>query len=129
MGRRPWRIAARSADSRPERRPPAPPAYGVEGDVQHPVVICPGNHDERAAFRQFLLGQPLSAAPINQVHHTAAFVVALCDSSVPGKDEGFLEDETLVWLEDVLAQTPDEVPVLDDEGRLTTHYRSVLLDH
>ncbi|WP_431046993.1 metallophosphoesterase [Streptomyces sp. P1-3] len=79
---------------------------------RHPVVVCPGNHDERAAFRQFLLGQPPSAAPINQVHHTAACVIALCDSSLPGKDEGFLEYETLMWLEDVLAQAPDEVPVL-----------------
>jgi 3',5'-cyclic AMP phosphodiesterase CpdA len=79
---------------------------------RHPVVICPGNHDERAVFRQFLLGQPPSASPINQVFRTAAFVVALCDSSVPGKDEGLLEDETLAWLEAILAQTPDEVPVL-----------------
>ncbi|MFE0132682.1 metallophosphoesterase [Streptomyces sp. NPDC059037] len=79
---------------------------------RHPVVICPGNHDERAAFRQFLLGQPPSAAPVNQVHRTADFVIALCDSSVPGKDEGFLEDETLAWLEDVLGKTPAEVPVL-----------------
>jgi len=79
---------------------------------RHPMVICPGNHDERAAFRQFLLGQPASASPINQVFRTAAFLVALCDSSIPGKDEGFLEDETLAWLEDVLAQTPDGVPVL-----------------
>ena len=79
---------------------------------RHPVVVCPGNHDERAAFRQYLLGQPGSAGPINQVHHAAEFVIALCDSSVPGKDEGFLEDETLAWLEDVLAQAPAEVPVL-----------------
>jgi 3',5'-cyclic-AMP phosphodiesterase len=81
-------------------------------DSRHPVVICPGNHDERAAFRQFLLGQPASATPINQVHHAADFVIALCDSSVPGKDEGFLDDQTLAWLEDVLAQAPDGMPVL-----------------
>ncbi|GAA1980286.1 metallophosphoesterase [Kitasatospora viridis] len=82
---------------------------------RHPVLVCPGNHDERAAFRQFLLGQPdaeVPTAPVNQVHRTAGFVIALCDSSVPGKDEGFLEDETLAWLEDVLARTPAEVPVL-----------------
>ncbi|MER5382929.1 metallophosphoesterase [Streptomyces sp. NPDC002688] len=77
---------------------------------RHPVMICPGNHDERAAFRQFLLGQPPSGAPVNQTHRTADFVIALCDSSVPGKNEGFLEDETLAWLEDVLAQA--EAPVL-----------------
>lgn len=79
---------------------------------RHPVMICPGNHDERSAFRQHLLGQPGSAAPVNQVSRAAGVVIALCDSSVPGKDEGFLEDETLAWLEDVLAGTPDGVPVL-----------------
>jgi 3',5'-cyclic AMP phosphodiesterase CpdA len=78
---------------------------------RHPVVLCPGNHDERAAFRQYLLGQPGSAAPINQVHYATGVVIALCDSSVPGQDEGFLEDETLAWLEDVLAQAPDRTPV------------------
>jgi len=81
-------------------------------DSRHPVLICPGNHDERAAFRQHLLGQPGSAAPINQVRSAPNFVVALCDSSVPGKDEGFLEDKTLAWLEDVLARVAAEVPVL-----------------
>jgi Icc protein len=79
---------------------------------RHPVMVCPGNHDERTAFREYLLKQPGSTAPINQVHHTARTVIALCDSSVPGKDEGFLEDQTLAWLEDVLVQAPDEVPVL-----------------
>ncbi|MCX4745595.1 metallophosphoesterase [Kitasatospora sp. NBC_01287] len=79
---------------------------------RHPVMLCPGNHDERAAFRQYLLGEPASAAPINQVRQTAGVVIALCDSSVPGRDEGCLEDETLAWLAAVLAQSPPEVPVL-----------------
>lgn len=79
---------------------------------RHPVLICPGNHDERAAFRQHLLGEPGGAAPVNQVHRAAGFVLALCDSSVPGKDHGQLEDETLLWLEDVLASTPPTTPVL-----------------
>ena len=79
---------------------------------RHPVMVCPGNHDERSAFRQHLLGQPGSAAPVNQACRTAGVVVALCDSSVPGKDEGFLAEETLAWLDDVLARTPDGVPVL-----------------
>ncbi|MEU4535998.1 metallophosphoesterase [Streptosporangium sp. NPDC023825] len=79
---------------------------------RHPVMICPGNHDERAAFRRHLLGQPETTAPINQVHHAAGVVIALCDSSVPGRDEGFLEDETLAWLEETLARAPARVPVL-----------------
>ncbi|WP_035847549.1 metallophosphoesterase [Kitasatospora azatica] len=79
---------------------------------RHPVLVCPGNHDERSAFRESLLQEPPSATPVNQVHRAAGFVIALCDSSVPGKDEGFLEDETLAWLEGVLARTPRELPVL-----------------
>ncbi|MER7396772.1 metallophosphoesterase [Streptomyces sp. NPDC000151] len=79
---------------------------------RHPVLACPGNHDDRAAFREFLLGQPGASAPVNQVHRTTGLVIALCDSSIPGKDEGLLEEETLAWLADVLAGTPDDVPVL-----------------
>jgi len=79
---------------------------------RHPVLICPGNHDVRAAFREFLLGEPAADGPVNQVLRTDGAVVALCDSSVPGKDEGRLDDETLAWLESVLAGTPEDVPVL-----------------
>jgi hypothetical protein len=82
-------------------------------------VICPGNHDDRAAFRQYLLGQPGSSAPINQVHAAAGAILAVCDSSVPGQNEGYLEDETL--------QLPAlAFHALTEEGQLTTHYRSVI---
>ncbi|MFI2764506.1 metallophosphoesterase [Streptomyces echinatus] len=86
---------------------------------RHPVMFCPGNHDRRAAFRTHLLAEasattPVNQAqtPVNQVHRSADVVIAMCDSSVPGKDEGFLADETLAWLEDVLDRTSDETPVL-----------------
>ncbi|NUR01021.1 MAG: phosphodiesterase [Streptomyces sp.] len=79
---------------------------------RHPVLICPGNHDDRAAFRQHLLGQPASAAPVDQVYRGAGFTVVLCDSSVPGKDEGRLEEGTLAWLDEVLAGVPEGEPVL-----------------
>lgn len=79
---------------------------------RHPVLICPGNHDDRAAFRESLLGLPAAVEPVNQVYRTDGMVLAMCDSSVPGKDEGFLADETLEWLDGVLAEAPREVPVL-----------------
>ncbi|KQX51092.1 MULTISPECIES: metallophosphoesterase [unclassified Streptomyces] len=107
-----------------------PQEYAVVRELlrsRHPLLACPGNHDERAAFRAALLapattaeaGDPAGpaapsdpAAPVNQVLRGEGFVIALCDSSVPGKDEGFLEDATLAWLDGVLADTPHEVPVL-----------------
>ncbi|MFE2555804.1 metallophosphoesterase [Streptomyces sp. NPDC059352] len=103
-----------------------PDEYAVVRELlnsRHPLLACPGNHDERAAFRAALLGPGTGTpavtgdtarpdAPVNQVLRGEGFVVALCDSSVPGKDEGFLEDETLAWLDGILDSTPHEVPVL-----------------
>ena len=73
---------------------------------RHPMVICPGNHDVRQAFRKVLLGQD-GDGPVNQVLRLDGLTIALCDSSVPGRPEGFLEEETIAWLENVLAESPD----------------------
>jgi len=80
--------------------------------TRHPLLVCPGNHDDREAFRRTLLGVPASAEPVNQVHRTDRFVVALCDSSIPKQDDGFLADSTLEWLTAELDATPADVPVL-----------------
>lgn len=79
---------------------------------RHRVALCPGNHDDRAALRRGLLGAEAAADPVNQVVRADGFVVALCDSSIPGKDEGFIGEETLAWLDEVLADTPGDVPAL-----------------
>ncbi|AWS47640.1 metallophosphoesterase [Streptosporangium sp. 'caverna'] len=72
---------------------------------RYPTVICPGNHDVRQAFRKVLLDQD-GDGPVNQVLRLDGLTVALCDSSVPGRPEGFLEDETIAWLEALLAESP-----------------------
>lgn len=64
---------------------------------------CPGNHDARGPYREVLLGEAASDEPINQVHRAGGAVFALCDSTIPGRDDGYLADETLAWLESVLA--------------------------
>jgi 3',5'-cyclic AMP phosphodiesterase CpdA len=82
---------------------------------RHPVLVCPGNHDARGPFRRHLLGEERTeedSAPVNQVLETERFVLALCDSSVPGEHHGRLDDATLAWLDGVLTRTPPEVPVL-----------------
>jgi 3',5'-cyclic AMP phosphodiesterase CpdA len=73
-----------------------------------PVLILPGNHDRRPAYRKLLL-DGAGDAPINQVHRVGGALFALCDSSVPGRDEGLLAPETLAWLREVLAAA--DVPV------------------
>ena len=70
-----------------------------------PVLFCPGNHDERTAFRRVLLGGD-GDLPINQVHRMPGAVFVLCDSTIPDNDDGYLADETLAWLDDELGADP-----------------------
>lgn len=82
----------------------------------YPVFPCPGNHDARAAYRMTLLGEDGAGlpgrdggGPVNRVHHAAGALFALCDSTIPGRADGYLADETISWLDEVLAGHP-EVP-------------------
>ena len=89
-----------------------------------PVLTCPGNHDERASYRKGLLGEPASDGPVNRVHHVAGTTVLMCDSSIPGRDEGLLEAETLDWIAATLDGLPRETPAL-----IAFHHPPVGLHH
>jgi 3',5'-cyclic AMP phosphodiesterase CpdA len=85
-------------------------ARSLFSSLPYPVFPCPGNHDVRAAYRQALLGEAVGAdgtSPVNRVHETAGALFALCDSTIPGQVGGYLADETLAWLDDVLAGNPE----------------------
>jgi 3',5'-cyclic AMP phosphodiesterase CpdA len=77
---------------------------------RYPVLHCPGNHDVRANCRIGLTGEPPSDGPINQVHRLPDSTFAMCDSTIPGEDGGLLTDDTLVWLDDNLRDTPADAP-------------------
>jgi 3',5'-cyclic-AMP phosphodiesterase len=79
----------------------------LAGDV--PVVTCPGNHDVRGPYREVLLGEPPAGDPVNRAHRVGGVTFAMCDSSIPEQNDGYLADETLHWLDDVLA-TASDVP-------------------
>ena len=89
---------------------PAPDAVLVSGDLAHggaaseyavveellaplemPVHVLPGNHDDPGAL------------PAPAVHDVAGVRLVLCDSTVPGRDEGRLDVE---WLEAQLGDGP-----------------------
>ncbi|RBQ15716.1 phosphodiesterase [Spongiactinospora rosea] len=73
------------------------------GRLPYPTIVCPGNHDSRAEFRKALLGDGDGGdAPVNQVLHLPEATIALCDSTIPGRPEGYLDDTTLTWLDGVL---------------------------
>jgi Icc protein len=74
---------------------------------RHRVLPCPGNHDVREAYREVLLREPASDAPINQAHEIAGATFLMCDSSIPGRNDGYLADETIDWLDRTLGQDTD----------------------
>jgi 3',5'-cyclic-AMP phosphodiesterase len=83
-------------------------AAEVLAPLPAPVMPCPGNHDERTAYQRAFLGEPDSGGlPVNKVHRVAGATFAMCDSSIPGADDGFLSDDTLAWLDAELASAPD----------------------
>ncbi|MFF1355550.1 metallophosphoesterase [Streptomyces sp. NPDC058297] len=89
-----------------------------------PVLTCPGNHDRREPYRKVLLREPAGPGPVNRAHRVGGAVVLMCDSSIPGADEGRLDEESYGWLEDTLDGLDGESPVL-----LAFHHPPVALHH
>lgn len=76
------------------------------------VLWLNGNHDDRATFRTELLGEPAGDAPINQAHWLGGLRLLCLDTTVPGRDHGGLDDESLAWLAAQLAEPAPEGTVL-----------------
>jgi 3',5'-cyclic-AMP phosphodiesterase len=68
-----------------------------------PVLLVPGNHDERAPFREHLLDGEPTGDSIDQVRWAGGLRVIALDSTVPGRPHGELEDAQLQWLAAELA--------------------------
>ncbi|WP_299540073.1 metallophosphoesterase [uncultured Streptomyces sp.] len=89
-----------------------------------PVLTCPGNHDVRAAYRKAFLGEEPSDGPVNRVRRIGGTSILMCDSTVPGRDEGRLDAQTLDWIDATLAGLPRGAPAL-----LAFHQPPVALHH
>jgi 3',5'-cyclic-AMP phosphodiesterase len=66
------------------------------------VVWVMGNHDDRVAMRQYLLGEPTSEDPLDRVFLVDGLRIVALDTSVPGHHHGEVTDVQLAWLSDVL---------------------------
>ncbi|GGL09936.1 3',5'-cyclic adenosine monophosphate phosphodiesterase CpdA [Sphaerisporangium melleum] len=89
-----------------------------------PVLPCPGNHDVRQAYRKALLGRPPGSGPVNEVHHIAGTTILMCDSTIPGRDDGRLDPETLAWMHTTLDGLAPDTPAL-----IAFHHPPVELHH
>lgn len=63
-----------------------------------PAVFAAGNHDDRAALREHLLGEEPSDAPLDHVVHLGGLRIVVLDSTVPDSAHGELRPGQLAWL-------------------------------
>ena len=102
-----------------------------------PIVWVAGNHDERPALRQELLGLDATQEPVTGVWDLGGLRLIALDTTVPGWHHGDLDSDQLDWLRGVLSTPaplgtilamhhpplPSHVPLFDilelrDQGRL-----------
>jgi len=73
--------------------------------LRAPLRACPGNHDDRQAFREAF--GFVADAPLRQSLAVAGVRLVLLDSTVPGHSAGRLPEDDLAWLEAECAAHPD----------------------
>ncbi|MDY6811527.1 MAG: metallophosphoesterase, partial [Actinomycetota bacterium] len=76
-----------------------------------PMLITAGNHDHREHLTAALLGVE-SSAPVNRAELIDGVLFVVCDSSIPGRNDGHLSDETLRWMSEQITHAGPEVPVM-----------------
>ena len=70
-----------------------------------PTLVVPGNHDARDAVRPFVPGTD-ATGPVNSVLDVGGVRVVGLDSSVPGRDEGYLDPTTLAFARGAVEGAP-----------------------
>ncbi|HEX6501107.1 MAG TPA: metallophosphoesterase [Micromonosporaceae bacterium] len=86
-----------------------------------PVLVLPGNHDAKQPFRTVLLGAD-GTGPVDQVRRVGAVTFALCDSTIPRRNEGLLAPQTLTWLRRVIEDADGPVFVCLHHPPVPVHH-------
>jgi 3',5'-cyclic-AMP phosphodiesterase len=76
------------------------------------MLTVPGNHDDRLAMRDHLLGLPPSDEPIDEVVDLDGLRIVLLDTSIPRRVEGGLDDDQLDRLREALREPSEHGTVL-----------------
>ncbi|SDJ62338.1 phosphodiesterase [Streptomyces indicus] len=87
-------------------------AAGLLDGLPFPVLTCPGNHDVRGPYRKALLGHAPEDGPVDSFGLVGGTAILMCDSSIPGEDDGRLSPATYDWIERTLDELGPEVPAL-----------------
>jgi 3',5'-cyclic AMP phosphodiesterase CpdA len=74
-----------------------------------PVYVLGGNHDDRDALREYFAldgSTGKAGAPFRYSTTVGGIRLVVCDSTIPGRDEGQFDLEHRIWLEAELAADP-----------------------
>lgn len=84
----------------------------IAAELGAAVIWVMGNHDSRPSFRQELLDQEPSLAPVDRVDQINGLRIVTLDTTVPGLHHGALTSAQLDWLTTVLAEPAEHGTVL-----------------
>lgn len=76
------------------------------------VIWVMGNHDRRETFKERLLDEAPSMAPLDRVYEVNGLRIITLDSTVPGYHHGELSDAQLTWLRSQLRTPAAEGTIL-----------------
>jgi 3',5'-cyclic AMP phosphodiesterase CpdA len=83
--------------------------------IPQPVLMIPGNHDDRERFRAYFRHNAYmaSAGPLHfAIGDRGAVRILGLDITVPGAHHGDMDDAACLWLEERLAEAPDRPTVI-----------------
>lgn len=79
-----------------------------------PLLVVPGNHDQREPFRAAFADHAYlpASGPLHFCVDDHPLRIVALDTCVPGEHHGHVEDEGLRWLASTLARAPDRPTLL-----------------
>ncbi len=87
----------------------------ITAKLNAPLVVIPGNHDDRDALRQVMGGTsclPTTGDFLHYVIEDQALRIICCDTVIAGETPGEMCPERLAWLEARLAEAPDRATIV-----------------
>jgi 3',5'-cyclic-AMP phosphodiesterase len=90
-------------------------AHTVLSSIRQPLIVIPGNHDDREGFRSCFSDHahiPRTGPLHFAVGHYGALRIVALDVTVPGKHHGDLDDDACRWLDQTLAAEPQRPTML-----------------
>jgi 3',5'-cyclic AMP phosphodiesterase CpdA len=81
-------------------------------ELEQPVYVLPGNHDDRDSLRRHFDVPGGAGAPVQYTVDHGPLRLVVLDSTRPGEARGELDSQRLAWLDDALKAAPDRATLI-----------------